>query len=118
MTARFFSPAWARSWALLLLAVIGLQAATPVSAPLDRQQGSAFSASTIDVALTTMRRDAGHAAIAQTAAPVPAELAQVLPRERRPRLAVATQRLRPDVRGPPPRELPSRLPDSTAPPLA
>ena len=115
MTARLPSSAWARVWTLLVLAVIGLQAATPVRAPLDRQPGSAFSASTIDVALSSPRRDESEWPPAQVITPLRKERALAPPL--RPRVAVFPH-VRPDVRGPPPRQRPSRLPDSTAPPLA
>lgn len=117
MTARLLSPAWARFWALLLLAVIGLQAATPMRAPLERRQGSAFSAATIDVALSSPRRSESEAAHAQIVSPVASERA-LAPSPPPPLLVAMFPHLRPDVRGPPPRQRPSRLPDSTAPPLA
>jgi hypothetical protein len=107
-----------RIWSLLLLAAIGLQAAEPIRAPLERVQGSAFSAATLDVALSTPRRlhAAAHATPAQPLPPLasaidepPAPPAQAL---------AGTPRLRPQARGPPPRRHPARLPDSTAPPIA
>jgi len=107
-----------RIWTLLLLAAIGLQAASPIRAPLERVQGSAFSAATLDVALASSRKVESASASAQIEPPLPAQsVAQ--PVSARPSLALATRlRLRPEARGPPPREHPSRLPDSTAPPLA
>lgn len=117
MTWRLSSLAHLRFWTLLVLAVVGLQAATPIRAPLDRPPGSAFSASTIDVAVSTARRGDSETAPVQVTPPVPRTLAPVRP-EPRPRMVLATPHLRPEARGPPPRDHPSRLPDSTAPPLA
>jgi hypothetical protein len=106
-----------RIWSLLLLAAIGLQAATPIRAPLERLQGSAFSAATLDVALSSARR--GHGVQVATALPVPVvPLAATEPAAiAAPRFA-APSHLRPDTRGPPPRGHPARVPDSTAPPIA
>ena len=107
-----------RLWTLLLLAAIGLQAAMPIRAPLERVQGSAFSASTIDVALTTARRAGDQRA--NLAQPLPVVLPSVVePAPVLPTFALAEpNHLRPEARGPPPRRHPARLPDSTAPPLA
>ena len=108
-----------RILALLLLAAIGLQAVEPIRAPLERTQGSAFSAATADLALATGRRvETGKA----QALPTPA-LPTIAPTAfETPHLALlppdAPPHLRPEVRGPPPRGHPARLPDSTAPPLA
>jgi hypothetical protein len=101
----------------MLLAVIGLQAAQPVHAPLERTTGSAFSASTVDVALTTTRRD--EAARAQ---PVPLPALPTPQPAARPVLASELldqpAHWLPDVRGPPPRASSIRLPDLRGPPLA
>lgn len=107
-----------RIWPLLLLAAIGVQAAEPIRAPLERVQGSAFSASTLDVALGSARRVQSH--LAAPAQPLP------LPPVAAANVATATTRFaiapsahqRPEARGPPPRGHPARLPDSTAPPIA
>lgn len=45
-----------RLFAALLLATIGAQAALPLAPPLDRTHGSAFSASTHEVAIGSPRR--------------------------------------------------------------
>lgn len=45
-----------RFWAVLLLATVGLQASLPGSTPLERTHGSAFSATTAEVALAPHRR--------------------------------------------------------------
>lgn len=108
-----------RIWALLLLAAIGLQAGEPIRAPLERTQGSAFSAATADLALATGRRvETGKAQVL----PAPALPPHAPTTFEAPRLALlpkaAHPHLRPEVRGPPPRRHPARLPDSTAPPLA
>lgn len=107
-----------RLWTLLLLAAIGLQAASPMRAPLERVQGSAFSASTIDVALASTRKAESAANAAQVTPPSPQTLARTVT-PLATTLALADQpRLRPEARGPPPRRHPARVPDSTAPPLA
>jgi hypothetical protein len=116
MTARS-TLALFRLWAVLLLATVGLQAMTPVPAPLQRETGSAFSAATADVALVSTRR--GDAA---RLAPVPAPA--VPEAEPTVRLApsaasfLPAERVRPAVRGPPPRRSAQRLPDLRGPPLA
>lgn len=117
MILRFPSFAPLRIWSLLLLAVIGLQAAAPIRAPLDRPPGSAFSATTVDVAVSTVRRDAKQAAPAQITPDLPRHAVDALPLGQVPHL-LPSPRLRPEPRGPPPRAHPARLPDSTAPPLA
>ena len=108
-----------RLWAMLLLAAITLQAGEPIRAPLERQQGSAFSAATIDLALAAQRRT--DAATAQ-ALPLPSLPPSPAIAPAMPRLAslapARAPRLRPEARGPPPRVHPARLPDSTAPPFA
>ncbi|MCJ2183530.1 hypothetical protein MTR62_12630, partial [Novosphingobium sp. 1949] len=53
-----------RLCAALLLAVIGVQAAEPVRAPLHPVPGSAFSAATIDVALMPARTGSVRALVA------------------------------------------------------
>jgi hypothetical protein len=104
-------------WAAVVMAVIGLQAMVPVQAPLQRETGSAFSASTSDVALATARR----VDIAKVQA-IPSP--PLLGTQGRIRLLRATasltvvDHLRPDVRGPPPRDRAERLPDLRGPPLA
>lgn len=106
-----------RMWTLLLLAAIGLQAAAPMRAPLERVSGCAFSAFTIDVALASARR--GHderKTIVQPLVPVPVRPVAFTPGLAP--LALQERRfLRPQPRSPP-RGHPARLPDSTAPPLA
>jgi hypothetical protein len=118
MNPAFAFLAQLRLWTLLLLAAIGLQAAVPIRAPLERVQGSAFSASTLDVALTTARRAWDQRA--NLAQPMPAAPPSAIePRPILPTFALAEPaHLRPEARGPPPRSHPARLPDSTAPPLA
>lgn len=108
-----------RAAALVLLAAIVLQAGLPLAAPLERPHGSAWSAGTIDVAIAATRKSADVATVAaldRTGTPVPAAPVNAL------RIAIATDAFPahywPEVRGPPPRAHPARLPDSTAPPLA
>lgn len=104
-------------WAAVVLAVIGLQAMAPVQAPLQRETGSAFSASTADVALAAARRgDFGKVqAIPTPPLPVAPVRTLVLPATV---VLMAADHLRPDVRGPPPRDRPERLPDLRGPPLS
>lgn len=108
-----------RIWSLLLLAAIGMQAAEPIRAPLERMQGSAFSASTLDVALAAPRRTQGLQQAATQPLPIPPAITVVEDLPAPARFALARPpHLRPEARGPPPRGHPARLPDSTAPPIA
>ncbi|AIT79665.1 hypothetical protein [Novosphingobium pentaromativorans] len=107
-----------RLWAVLLLAAIGMQAAEPIRAPLERVPGSAFSAATLDVALVTTRKSE---AAATQELPTPPVTRSVPAAALRPlAIAVAESRLRllPEARGPPPRQHPARLPDLRGPPAA
>lgn len=107
-----------RVLAMLLLAVVGLQAAAPMRAPLDRVPGSAFSVATLDVSLaSTWRMETqAHPADAMPASPVALlrTAEGLLGHSSVPAGSVS----RPTARGPPPRTASSRPPDSTAPPLA
>jgi hypothetical protein len=108
-----------RIWSLLLLAAIGLQAAEPIRAPLERMQGSAFSAATLDVALATARRTQGQQMAPTQLLPIPPVAMAEQDVAEPPRFVLAQpSHLSPEARGPPPRSHPARLPDSTAPPLA
>jgi hypothetical protein len=108
--------AFFRLWAVLLLATIGLQALEPVIAPLELVSGSAFSAGTAEVALVSARRsEAAEDQLIPTPLlpqpePVPVPFSAVL--------VPAVPHLRPDARGPPPRDRAERLPDLRGPPLA
>lgn len=104
-------------WAAVVLAVIGMQAMVPVQAPLQRETGSAFSASTADVALDSARRADPAKVQAIPSPPLLGALPRIrlLPATVSP---VAVDHLRPDVRGPPPRDRAERLPDLRGPPLA
>lgn len=109
----------ARIGLLIVLVTIGLQATMPMQAPLERVQGSAFSASTIDVALVSLRRTITAAPLA---APLPQPalllLALLLPAALVSQAIRPAPRLRPQTRAPPPRVHSARPPDSTAPPLS
>lgn len=108
-----------RICALLLLAAIGLQAGEPIRAPLERTQGSAFSAATADLALATGRRVETGKALALPSPALPPRAPTAFEAPRLAFLPTTTHpHLRPEVRGPPPRRHPARRPDSTAPPLA
>lgn len=105
-----------RLWAVLLLAAIGLQAASPIARPLEARHGSAFSATTFEVALAPQRRveSVRHEAEPQPA-PLPAPAAPVA-------LAVASGPAlpapRPDSTGPPVHDILAWLPAPRGPPLA
>ena len=108
-----------RFWSLLLLAAIGLQAAAPIRAPLERLQGSAFSATTLDMALSTTRRaQTAQVAPAQPLPHAPVTMARYKPIAGVSYALANPDHVRPEARGPPPRSHPARLPDSTAPPIA
>ncbi|WP_338467074.1 hypothetical protein RXV95_00510 [Novosphingobium sp. ZN18A2] len=104
-----------RLFAALALAVIGLQAAQPWRLSVAPQHGSAFSASTVEVALVTERR--GETA-RQTVVPEPIAGARTVP-VRRPAVATAMQprwRVRPESTGPPFPDLLLLRPGPRAPP--
>ena len=114
---RFFQLTRLRIWVVLVLAVIGVQAAVPMHAPLERYEGSAFSSTTIDVALASARRSDVETPQAE---PLPA-LPPVISRPFAPLRFAAlyrAPRLPAQARAPPPRGHPARVPDSTAPPFA
>jgi hypothetical protein len=46
-----------RLWAVLVLAIIAVQAVIPAGTPLQHLQGSAFNATTVDVVVAPQRRD-------------------------------------------------------------
>ena len=107
-----------RIFAALLLAAIGLQAAEPIRKPLHLTRGSAFSAATLDVAVVSSRKGEAEA---YAALPIPPRTSSPAMRTApKPPIFVTTStpRLRPEVRGPPPRGHPAFPPDSTAPPYA
>jgi hypothetical protein len=109
-----------RLWVVLVLLVIGIQSASPVPAPLERVEGSAFSAATADVTVTTQRReleDATEARLVPLQTGADAVIAAAHARPFRPAFAPGP-RLRPETRGPPPRESVERLPDKRGPPAA
>lgn len=103
-----------RLCALALLLTVGLQAGTPIAAPLERTHGSAFSAATHEVALKAERQgEVVRATLApepwlplpEPAVPVASELA-TLPEPR------------PASTGPPAREEIAQRPSPRAPPVA
>lgn len=89
-----------RLWAALLLATIGLQALDAAPPSLDRRSGSAFSASTQEVALYVQRgeRVQRQAVAPQPLVPIAAPVA--VPADRVVELAVLPAP-RPDSTGPP-----------------
>jgi hypothetical protein len=106
-----------RLWAVVLLATIGLQAAEPVGAPLQREAGSAFSAATADVALASGRRGGIAQVQAIPTPPLPPPYGEV--RILAPVILPSpAEHLRPALRAPPPRGRSERLPDLRGPPLA
>jgi hypothetical protein len=105
MPARLPSLMFVRLWAALLLATIGLHAATPApAAAFERTHGSAFAANTHEVALIVQR---GDKIARQAVEPQPRPL---------PLLAAATATFRPvrEAAGSPD---PMPLPAATGPPL-
>ena len=102
--------------ALLLLAA-GLQAGAPIGAVLERSHGSAFSASTHEVAVATSRRaEVSRVAISPQPVMPPriAHAALPLARTAHPRLPAP----KPDSTGPPALDILARLPDPRGPPTA
>lgn len=100
----------------LLLIAAGLQAGAPMAQVLERTHGSAFSASTHEVAITASRKSevlrlalAPQPMAPPVMAPVVPLGAAVLPDGPAPR---------PDSTGPPAREILSRQPAPRAPPSA
>jgi hypothetical protein len=86
---------------VLLLATVGLQAGSPFAAPLERSHGSAFSATTHEVALTEQRRAQAQRIAPAPLVPVPARLplvrAQALPDQPAPRPASTAPPAREDI---------------------
>lgn len=112
-------PLLPRLYALLcavLLATACLQAVGPIGAPLERTQGSAFSAATDDVALAQVRRSEAArpapALLAMPAAPVRAAVPSPAAAPAQPPLA------RPRSTGPPPYPWQPLQTGPRAPPLA
>lgn len=86
-------------WAVLVLATVGIQATVPLPAPLEPTHGSAFSATTVEVALATRRpTEAVRAVVApQPPVAIPVDVAS---RRHTPALAVIPAP-RPNSTGPP-----------------
>nr|WP_246544015.1 hypothetical protein [Novosphingobium profundi] len=107
-----------RLFALALLCAIGVQALEPIRAPLERTQGSAFSAATLDLALVSQREQAAKPVVSRSAPPQarlePAAHPRPLAQAVRPAPAFAHA----PIRAPPPRGRPGSPPDATAPPRA
>lgn len=106
-----------RLWAVLLMLTIAFHAAVPIGAPLVADSGSAFSASTVDVALSPVRRGEVRAVV-QVPAPHPVVLVA-------PVVTIAVEGSNipmahawPDQTGPPPLLPLSTRPAPTGPPLA
>jgi len=106
-----------RLWAVLLVLTVAFHAGVPMGPPLVVQSGSAFSASTADVALAPVRRGEVRA-VAQVQVPHP-----VVPADPAPVIAVEASRAPvahgwPDQTGPPPLLPLSTRPAPTGPPLS
>jgi hypothetical protein len=86
-----------RLLAALLLATVGLQATAPITTPLERSHGPAFSASTHEVALAAQRR-AEPARLTAAPHPLPPTPTPLAPRASR---LPATPPERPQSTGPP-----------------
>jgi hypothetical protein len=103
-----------RLCALAMLLAVGLQAGAPFAAPLERTHGSAFSATTHEVALSGERRAEVARAVAAPQPHLPLAVSLPLPI---PALATPPAP-RPFSTGPPPREDIARRPTPRAPPQA
>lgn len=106
-----------RLWAALLLATIGLQATAAAPPSPERRSGSAFSASSQEVALGVQRAErVQRQAIAPQPIVPPAITPAVLPARAAERVALPAPR--PDSTGPPLRDIHSWEPAPRAPPRA
>ena len=117
MSARLPSLMLVRLWAALLMAVIGLQALDTAPPSLERRSGSAFSASTQEVALYVQRAERVQR---QAVVPLPSVLLPVQPAALPLRTAalIAVPAPRPDSTGPPPFDIQSWNPAPRGPPRA
>jgi len=104
----------ARLCALALLLTVGLQAGAPIAAPLERTHGSAFSATTHEVALKAERQgEVARPALApEPWLPLPEPVAPVVAG------LAALPAPRPASTGPPTREEIAQRPSPRAPPIA
>lgn len=106
----------ARLIGAVLLLTVALQAGTPFTAPLERTHGSAFSATTHEVALASQRRTEAARPVLAPEPRLPAPTIQPIP------LALTQLPLlpapRPASTGPPAREEIARRPAPRAPPHA
>lgn len=117
MLGRLPSLTLVRLWAALLLATIGLQATVSAAPSLERKSGSAFSATTYEVALYVQRADRVQR---QAVTPLPATPLDLGLRAL-PALGptlVGLPALRPDSTGPPLRKVHSWYPAPRGPPRA
>ena len=106
-----------RLWAMVLLATIGLQAAAPAAPSVQKVSGSAFSATTVEVALYAQRGDqAERQAVAPQPLAPPVAAVQVLPTYTPIRAVEPAPR--PDSTGPPLYDSQSWKPAPRAPPRA
>lgn len=116
MPLRLPLPNAIRLWALVLLAAIGLQAAVPVGGPLQVRHGSAFSATTVDVAVAPQRRIEAESPVSS---PLPAIVPVAAAQPSAPAFAALVSRpSRPDSTGPPAEDILARQPAPRAPPIA
>lgn len=104
----------ARLCAVVVLATVGLQAAMPVTAPLEVAHGSAFSAATVEVALAAQRRaePARQAPAPQPLLPVALPFQPLAPATTLPPAPAP----RPAATGPPARDILAFQPAPRAPP--
>lgn len=117
MIARLPTLTLVRLWASLLLATIGLQATLPAALSVERTSGSAFSASTYEVALYVQRGERSQRAAVAPQSDVP--LPVLAPAEPLPAFGTVTiPTPRPDSTGPPPGDILSWKPAPRAPPRA
>jgi hypothetical protein len=118
MLARLPSTIVIRLWAALLLAAIGVQAASPVGTPLEQRHGSAFSAATYEVALAFQRNEQSETREALVPQPAPPTSMPATPTRVEPAALAATLVPRPDSTGPPTPDSLAWRPAPRAPPIA
>ena len=117
MLARLSSLSLFRLWAVLVVAIIGLQATAPAAPSLRKTDGSAFSASTYQVALYVQRADRGQRQALAPQLPTLRAMASFVPPVR-PAALSDRPAFRPDPTGPPLRDIHSWQPAPRGPPRA
>lgn len=117
MLARLSSLNTFRLWAALLVAIIGLQATAPTVPSTHKTDGSAFSASTYEVALYVQRADRGQRQAVVPLMPA-SHVVGVSMLPPAPAALIERAAFRPDSTGPPLRDIHSWQPAPRGPPRA